>query len=125
MASASFKVLLVQTLEVYRRSGKIDRLGQPIEPNLGDPFASYPCRMTSGTGGETNTERSRDLLEVLHTCFVAPEADVREDDTVRIMNPDATELLALSDVKLKRQVYNGIELHHLELKLEVQRGPTA
>jgi hypothetical protein len=120
--------LLIHTVEVRRRSGRVDRFGQPIDHNPsrtseGDYVGSYSGRVYTKSGGLTNEERSRDVFEDLRYLHLEPEADVREDDTVRVSDSDGREVVPWAKVKQKRFIYDRLTLHHLELVLQIQRGP--
>lgn len=120
-----FAGLLLHTATVYRRSGDLDRFGQPVDQNpsiLGDEIGSFRCRLTSGRGGRVNDERSRDVFEVTYDLFAEIGADVNEEDTVKVTDAGGTVLLPYSKVKLKETKYDRNGPHHLELQVVVQRG---
>lgn len=115
-----FQQLLLQEARVSRRVEGTDRFNQPKQTY--QPQVTAPCRLTSGDGGETNTERSTDVYVVRHKLFLAPDVDVQEDDVVTVWDGDV-QLLPETQVLLKRVVYDGRGPHHIECVLEVQRGP--
>lgn len=121
-----FAGLLLHTAEVYRRSGDLDRFGQPVDQNptiTGPMTSTFRCRLTSGRGGRVNDERSRDVFEVTYDLFAEVGADVMEEDTVKVVDPSTgTVLLPYSKVKLKETKYDLNGAHHLELQVVVQRG---
>ena len=121
-----FADLLIHTLEVYRRSGAVDRFGQPVDSNpsvTGPLTASYRCRLSGKSGGRVNDERSLDVFEVLHRVFVEPTADVQEDDTVRVISAEGVEIMPRAKVWRKAHISDAIGIHHLEVDCQVQRGP--
>lgn len=120
-----FAGLLLHTAEVYRRSGDVDRFGQPVDQNptiVGPLTSSFRCRLTSGRGGRINDERSRDVFEVTYDLFAETDADVMEEDTVKVIDANGTVLLPYAKVKLKETKYDRTGPHHLELQVVVQRG---
>lgn len=123
----AFADLLLHEAQVHRRSGRTDRFGQPVDQNpsqAGDVTATFPCRLSSGRGGRVNDERSIDVFEVTYQCFALPDADVQEDDNVRVVDPNTgVILLPTAKVKIKETLYDGTGPHHLELLLIAQRGP--
>ena len=124
-----FADLLVHEVSVRRRSGRVDRFGQPVDINPGkltaeDEVATYPCRLYTRSGGLVNQERSRDVFEELRRIFVLPDADINEEDALVVTDPlTGAELLPAAKVKLKHVVYASSEPHHIELDVIVQRGP--
>lgn len=119
----SFTSLLVQTAEVYRRKPGLDRFQQPVEEFT--LVGSYPCRVGAAEGGgEQNTERMRAVYNVHNTAYLAPEADVKEDDRIRVLDPLGNEIMPSANVTHRQTIvgYAGLA-HHIECKLEVQRGP--
>jgi hypothetical protein len=126
----AFIDLLLQTVEVRRRSGNLDRFGQPVDINpsktsAADVVGSYPCRVYTKSGGLVNQERSRDVFEDLRQIFTMPDADIQEDDSLTVTDTlTGAVVLPISKVKLKYVVYDGQGPHHLELDVIVQRGPS-
>lgn len=122
-----FVDLLIHELRVYRRTGAVDRFGQPVDANpsqAGSLTATYRCRLSGKSGGRVNDERSLDVFEVLHRVFLEPEADVREDDTVSVIDPaSGYELMPRAKVWRKGVISDGTGIHHLEVDCKVQRGP--
>jgi hypothetical protein len=124
-----FEELLVHRAEVRRRTGRTDRFGQPVDSNPSkltddDLVGTHPCRATRGKPGLTNEERSLDVFEALHTVFLKPGVDVREDDAVTVVDPVTGEtVVPISKVKVKNVVYDGDGPHHIELVVMAQRGP--
>ncbi len=121
-----FAGLLLHEATVYRRSGDVDRFGQPVDQNptiIGPVTSTFRCRLTSGRGGRINDERSRDVFEVTYDLFAEVDEDVMEEDTVKVVDPNTgTVLLPYSKVKLKETKYDRTGPHHLELQVVVQRG---
>lgn len=128
----TFAGLLPHQLRVFRlREGldaqpARDRFGQ-IDSKISEmkeqPNA-YPCRMTTASGGERNGERMSEVYVTQHRVYLQPGADVREDDRVKVIDPaDGNIILPDGNVKLVRRVYGAQKLHHLELVVEVYRGP--
>lgn len=122
-----FTGLLPHEAVVYRRSGRTDRFGQAVDQNpaqAGDPTGTFRCRLSDGRGGRVMDERSVDVFEVTYTLFADPDADVQEDDNVKVIDPvTGTVLLPTAKVKLKETLYSSGSAHHLQLVLVSQRGP--
>mgnify|MGYP001573210218 CR=1 FL=1 len=116
-------------VEVRRRSGATDRFGQPVDANptegaTGALVGRFKCRLDPGKGGLVNQERSRDVFEVRHMLYMEPDADVREDDTIKVTDTrTGTVLLPSAKVKVKGTSYDARGAHHLEVEAWVQRGP--
>jgi hypothetical protein len=123
-----FADLLVHEVEVRRRSGNRDRLGQPTDSNpgklTGAPVATYPCRLTRSRGGLAMQERSLDVFVNRFNLYTELGVDIREDDGVRVLDPDTgLELLVAAKVLNKTVASDRLGPHHLEFELIVQRGP--
>lgn len=112
--------LLIQTAVIFRRSGDLDRFGQPEGPGLSE-HGRYPCRATNASGGEQNTERSHDVIITNHKVFVSSEADVREDDELTVVGINGEEIVPRGNITLMRQPYDGAGPHHVELTVTCQR----
>lgn len=124
----SLATLLIHTLEVHQRTGRIDRFGQQVDVNptrntAGQVVTSFPCRLTRGKGGLVMRERAVDVFEKRYTIFLEPDAGVTEDDAVRVIDASGNELLPLTKVENKTMAYDGVGAHHLELHVWSQRGP--
>ena len=126
-----FSELLIHELQVYRRSGAVDRFGQPVDANpsqAGPLTATYSCRISSKSGnqigGRVQDEYSHDVFEVNFRVFVEPTADVREDDTVLVLDPrTGFELMPKAKVWRKSTISDMNDVHHLEIDCRAQRGP--
>ena len=123
-----FDELLCHTVTVYRRSGKVDRFGQPVDVNPGQHSgtATSTCkgRLYSGSGGLTMKERSIDVFEETPKLITGPDADINEDDAVKVTDTATGEvLLPITKIKLKSSVHAFGTMHHLEFDLWSQRGP--
>lgn len=124
-----YETFLIHSVEIRRRTGETDRLGQEIDLNPSsfgdiDPDLILPGRLDRGKGGLTNRERSADVFEVTHMLFMQKDADVNESDAVTVKDPITEEvLLPIAKVRLKNLVYVNTEPHHVELTVVVQRGP--
>lgn len=124
----SFTSLLVHRLEVRRRTGRVDRFGQPVDSNPGKladapVIGTHACRLTTGSGGLATQERSLDVFVNKHKIFLQLGVDVREDDSVRVLDSrTGEELLPIAKVVDKSTVSDGVGAHHLELDVLVQRG---
>lgn len=121
--------LLIHYVDVRRRTGRVDRFGQPIDDNpskaaVTDLVGTYAGRVYTKSGGLTNEERSRDVFQELRYLHMEPDADVREDDIVTVRDRDGREVMPAAKVMDKKPIYDGKGLHHLELVLQVQRGPS-
>lgn len=119
----TFNSLLVQTAEVWRRKPGRDRFNNPIEEWAS--IASYPCRIgATMSGGEQDTERMREVYHLMNTVFLPPEADVREDDEISVLDPQGAEIFPRAAVRHKQPIvgYDGT-VHHYEVHIEVSRGP--
>jgi hypothetical protein len=126
----SLSGLLIHQLEVHRRSGKTDRFGQPVDVNprqntQGELVSLYPCRITRGRGGLTMRERAIDTFETRYCVYTEPDADVREDDAVKVLDALTGDvILPLSKITNKSVTYDGVGPHHLELEIWSQKGPS-
>lgn len=122
-----FADLLVHTVEVYARSGRVDRFGQPVDSNPGQQggtvLATYPCRAYLKSGGLNFEERQRDVFERAWEMFTELDADIREDDSVRVVAADASVLVNKCIIKDVETVYDGTGPHHKEYALWEQDGP--
>ena len=121
-----FSALLIHTCVVLRRQEvggeqKLDRFRQPTRDE--EPIASFPCRITSATGGEVMQERSRDVISANHEIFADRGADVREDDVVTVLGEGGVPIIERAQVTLVRRPYDGVQEHHVEIKVNTQRGP--
>ena len=123
----AFTGLLCHEAVVHRRSGQVDRFGQPVDANpsqAGPATSTFPCRLSDGRGGRVMDERSLDVFEVTYLLFADPDADVQEDDNVQVRDPSTGNiLLPTAKVKVKETLYNATIPHHLEMLLVSQRGP--
>ncbi len=120
--------LFIHTVEVFRRSGELDRLGQAVDVNPsqyepGTGIASYPCRLDPGKGGLVMQERAIDVFEVRYMVYTHPDVDIREDDALRVTGVFGEELMPPSKVVLKNFSYGEKLPHHLEILCISQRGP--
>lgn len=120
--------LYCHTVTVTRRSGRVDRFGQPVDvnPHIHGPenvVSQFPGRLTRSSGGLTMRERSLDTFEVFHTLFCIPDADINEDDGVTVEDSDGRVLIEGAKVKQKTMAYDYAGAHHLEVTLWTQRGP--
>lgn len=123
----AFADLLCHSVEVYRRSGATDDLGQPVDQNPSQMpddqlFATYRARLNPKSGGLTMEERSESVYTttlMLYTEMV----DIREDDVVRVLDEHGEELLPKSKISNKATAtgYGGAD--HLEITLISQSGP--
>lgn len=122
--------LLLHEVEVYRRSGRTDRFGQPVDVNprqhvAGENIvARYPCRAYMKSGGLVMQERSIDVFERRWIMYTELDADIREDDAVRIIDPvDGREILEISKISDSEVKYDSIGPHHKEFTIWNQGGP--
>ena len=126
-----FSELLVHTVDVYARSGRKDRFGQPVDVNprqhvAGEAIvATYPCRVYQRSGGLTTVERSIDVFERIWEMFTEADADIREDDAVRVTDADGNVLINLAKIKSEERVFaSGLAPHHRQYAIWEQSGPT-
>jgi len=133
-----FTGLLCHTAEVYRRqtdpaTGQRlkDRFGQQLSTNPqqhtvgGETLVStFPCRLTRESGGLQMMERSVDVYVGRLKLYCDLDADIKEDDAVRVLDSDGTELLPLSKILVKTTASGFGGGHHLECSIYVQRGPS-
>lgn len=134
--TAQFAGLLVHTAVVYRRTGSVDRFGQPTRDEA--LSHSLPCRLSRPSGGEVMQERSHDVVNVTHKLFLDAGADLREDDVVTVVMAGQTEVdpsddvsgfdpdswdtaVERAEVKLVSPVWDGVQEHHREVQLTTQR----
>ena len=122
-----FSELLIHTVQVYARSGRTDRFGQPVDSNPSQvsatPTSTYPCRAYRKTGGRVMQERSIDVFEKPWMIFTETSADIYEDDIVRVVDADGNELLDKSAITYAETVYDGAGAHHKEFTIIEQSGP--
>lgn len=124
MPDDQFAGLLIHTATVLRR-----REGPPGEqqkdpfgqPKSGAPAHSVPCRCSRGSGSERNSDRSRDVIVVNYKLFLDAGADVREDDTVTVVDQTGEVICENAEVDFVDRVYDGEDEHHREAKVVVQR----
>ncbi len=120
--------LLVHQVEVHRRSGRRDRFGQQVDVNprqhtVGEHVATYPCRLTRGTGGLTMQERAVDTFETTFRLYTSLDVDILSEDAVRVVDGAGNELLGLSKIKNRSVASDGEGPHHLEFVIWSQ-GPS-
>ncbi len=122
--------LLIHTVEVYRRTGRTDRFGQPESVNprqheIGGEtlLARYPCRAYMSAGGLKMEERMIDTFERQFTMFTECGVDIREDDAVRVLASDGHVIFGLSKIKDSEIKYDSTGPHHCEFTVWEQAGP--
>jgi hypothetical protein len=127
----SFEALLIHTVQVYRRTGAVDRLGQPesINPRQHEVdgetlIHTYPCRVNRGRGGLLMNERMIDTFEQLWCMYTMPDVDIRTDDACRVLDSNGAEIVPLSKCKVKSNAADSTSTHHLEFDLWAQSGPS-
>jgi hypothetical protein len=122
----AFADLLCHTVEVYRRSGDVDDLGQPVDANpsqmSGPPTATYPCRLNPKSGGLAMEERSLDVFVQRYTLYTEM-VDIHEDDAVRVLDENGAELLPISKIYSTNVATGFGGSDHLEIELLSQTGP--
>ncbi len=123
-----FEDLLIHTVEVHRRSGRIDRLGQPVDVNprqhdQGEPVTTYRCKLTRASGGLTMEERSIDVFQYRWKLYTELGVDIRTDDAVRVLDENMVEIMPLSKITNK-SVSAGLSGHDLEFIIWTQQGPS-
>ena len=124
-----FSDLLIHRVEVYARSGRRDRFGQPVDANpgqhSGEVLAAYPCRAHMKAGGLEMEERNIDVFVRVWEVFTDLSADIREDDAVRVIDPrDDSVLVNRAKIKDGEVVYDSSGPHHKEFMVWEQSGPT-
>lgn len=122
--------LFIHRVEVYARSGRRDRFGQPVDVNPrqhteGETItATYPCRAYMKAGGLTMMERAIDTFESVWMMYTDLSAEIYEDDAVRIVDPrTGAVIVPLAKIKDAETVYDGRGAHHQEFSVWVQSGP--
>lgn len=127
----AFSDLLIHRVEVYARSGRKDRFGQPVDVNprqhvAGETItATYPCRVWMKAGGLVMMERAIDTFERVYAMYTNLDAEIYEDDAVRVYDPQTNEeIIALAKVKDSESKYDGRGAHHKEFTIWVQSGPS-
>lgn len=120
----SYASLFVHRVRVYRRTGTLDRFGQPVVGEGSHTLVGeHACRLNEKSGGEAFTERSRDVIQETGTLFVLAGVDIREDDQVEIFDPrNDYVLVSEGNVKQLRRVYDSRSWHHTEATIHVVRG---
>jgi len=129
----SFDGLLIHTAEVYRRpvdaggNPQVDRFGQAKGSNPGTITSAlattYPCRCYPKSGGFVMQERAVDVLQNRFCVLTGPDADIYEDDSLRIVDANGHEITPKTKVSSRDDIYDAVGLHHLEFELWVQTGP--
>jgi hypothetical protein len=119
----SFLNLLSHRATIRRRLNVLDRFGQPTY-EFTDLAIQVPCRVSSvtgtfsaGAGGETTTDRSRDVVLDYFKVFLPPGQDILETD--RIIVPG---VLQESEVKNVHKAYDLKGEHHIEASCYVYRS---
>jgi hypothetical protein len=126
----AFDALLIHTVEVYTRSGRTDRFGQAVDSNprqhtAGENvIATYPCRAYQKSGGMTMQERSIDVFVRIWEVFFGLDADIRENDAVRVLAADGSVIINLAKVQSSATIYAAGAGHHKEFTIWEQSGPT-
>lgn len=120
--------LLIHTVEVYRRSGRVDRFGQPVDANprqhSSAPVATHRCRVTRGKGGLVMMERALDVFEQRWTMYTELGADIQTDDAIRVLNEKGEEIVPMCKIINKSEAAGMVGGHHLEFALWAQSGPS-
>lgn len=122
--------LLVHRVERHRRSGRIDRFNQPVDVNprqntADEATTEYACRAYQKSGGLSMQERSIDVFERRWIMHTALDADIQEDDSVRVYDPiTGRELFGLSKIFSSEVKYDMQGPHHLEFTIWNQGGPS-
>src|SRR4051812_29790978 len=121
----AFTELLVNTCHAWRRPGTKDYLGQPNEATeSGTPNFTGPCRVSTQTGGRANSDRAVDAFVNSRIVFLAPGADVREDDIVEVLSADGKVVMLAGLVQSRYDVFAGTgTVHHVEMLVTEQTGP--
>jgi hypothetical protein len=127
----SFEALLIHTVQVYRRTGAVDRLGQPesINPRQhtidGETLIhTYPCRAFMSAGGLRMNERMTDTFERQFTVYTSVDVDIHEDDALRAIGVDGHIIFGLSKIKDSETKYDSTGAHHCEFTIWEQAGPS-
>lgn len=129
----SFDSLLVHRGTVRRRVAGTDRFGDKLEEHV-DYATNIPCRLTvsslgggfANLGGERLDETSTVVMEDRRVYF-PPGVDVREDDTVTVVDPrTGATLVEDANLAFVRRIFDGQgNEHHVEVLFKVwRRGDT-
>jgi hypothetical protein len=123
-----YSTLLPHTVQVFARSGRVDRFGQPVDVNPrkhreADIIGTYPCKAYMRSGGLVNQERSIDVFERVHEMFTELNADIQENDAVRVLDETGAVFINLAYIKDSETKYAGMRPHHKEFTLFEQSGP--
>ncbi len=130
----AFADLLCHTVEVYRRSarldgppGDVDRFGQPEDANPSqmpdDQLThTFRARLQPKSGGLTMEERSIDVYTTTLTLYTEM-VDIIEDDILRVLDENGVELLPKSKIYSKDVAVGFGGSDHLEITLITQSGP--
>lgn len=125
MSDDQFAGLLIHTVTVLRRrEGPVgeqqkDPFGQPTKNEA--PVHELMGRCSRASGGERNSDRSRDVIVANYKLFLDAGADLREDDVVTVTDPAGNIICEKAEVDFCTPVYDGEEEHHREAKLVTQR----
>lgn len=68
-------------------------------------------------------ERSVDVFVARFELFTDPDADIHENDVVRVLDENGDELLAISKIYSRNDIAGFAGTHHLEFDLLSQTGP--
>lgn len=115
------------TALVSRPTGVPDRAGQTDLSNI-QPVFDTPCRLERArkSDGERFNDRSIGVIIERRYLYVNGGVDIRERDTVVVVDGDGNECCPPSLVGAVRPVYASMissELeHHRECVLEIKRG---
>lgn len=118
--------LLPHTARVYRAAATEDRFGQPADPmdSTTAVHTTIACRLvTAKSGGVLNDERTIWVYEDRYVLHAEAGVDVKESDVVEILDPAGAVLMPKCRVRQRKDVYAAATLHHVEMDLEVRRGP--
>lgn len=119
----SFIGLLGHRATIQARTTRRDRFNQPLDA-WEDKATDVPCRLTNPSGGETYTDRSRNVVKADHVLFFGPDVVIGELDRVgQVVDADGVVLARDLDVLLVRPAggFKGTT-HHLEVPCVAFRG---
>lgn len=126
MSADQFAGLLIHTATVLRRregppgQQEKDAFGQPKRTE--QPVHELACRCSRASGGERNSDRSRDVIVANYKLFLDAGADLREDDVVTVTDTRSGRVICeRAEVDFCAPVFDGDSEHHIEAKIITQR----
>lgn len=118
----SFESLLGHRMTIQAQTKRKDRFNQPVDV-WEDKATDIPCRLTNPSGGETYTDRSRNVVKADYVLYFQTDVAIGESDRVgTVTDADGNVLATDLDVLLVRPAggFDG-RAHHLEAPCVMHR----